>query len=282
MNDLRNYNVIAVVGATCTGKSEYAINLAKQLDAEIINGDSVQVYKDLNIGSAKITFDQMRGIKHHLLDFKNPDEQYTVADFQKDCRAKIKEINQRKKIAIIVGGTGLYIKAVLYNYNFTKGYKSDFLNDLNEIQIRELFLKKYPNQQNNIELNNPSRLKNYLIKLENNIPFESDGNELFYNNSHVIGLYMDREILYNKINYRVDKMFELGLINEVKQFNSKWPSQRAIGYKEIHLLLNLQLTENDANELIKKKTRNFAKKQITWFNNKMDVHWYDILEGKWR
>lgn len=268
--------IIVIVGPTGVGKTKLSIELAKRYNAEIINGDSIQVYKDLNIGSAKATPEEQEGIPHHLLDFKNIDEEYSVYDYQRDCRNKIEEIRSRSKNIIIVGGTGLYIKAALFNYKFTEEKKS--INNYDEYsndELYELLLKKEPNTL--IHKNNRQRVIRAIEKED--IEDNNNSNELLYNVTF-IGLTTDRDKLYDIINKRVDKMINDGLIDEVKELYNKYPNSKAlntaIGYKELISYINDRLSLDDSIDLIKKNSRRYAKRQYTWFNNQMDVNWLDV------
>lgn len=281
--DLKKYDIIAIVGPTAVGKTKFSIELAGQIDGEIINGDATQIYRKLDIGSAKVSVAEMNGITHHLIDIKDPEEQYTVADFQRDARAKIAEIRSRGKTPIICGGSGLYIQAVLFNYNFDTQFdksKSKY-NDYNDEQILNEYSQLYPDNQDQIDVRNPSRVRNYLIRKELGIVEETQGQTAYYDNFKIIGITCERSLLHERIGIRVDQMIDQGLVAEVKQFKATDPSQTAIGYKEIHQYLNDEISLERAVELIKRNTRRFAKRQYTWFNNKMDVTWYDSVEDKW-
>ncbi len=281
--NLQKYDIIAIVGPTAVGKTDYSIKLAKELDGEIINGDATQIYRKLDIGSAKITKPEMDGVVHHLIDIRDSDEDYTVVDFQKDARELILDIKKRGKTPIICGGSGLYIQAVLYNYNFDPKFdkSQSKYNNYSDSEIIATFKKNYENQNINIDSNNPNRVRNFLIRKDLNIEEETEGQTAYYDNFKIIGLTCERKLLHERIAKRVDKMIEQGLIAEVSQFSSKEPSQSAIGYKEIHLYLNGEIDLERAIELIKRNTRRFAKRQYTWFNNKMDVSWYDTKEERW-
>ncbi len=281
--NIEKYDIIAIVGPTAVGKTAFSIKLAGQINGEVINGDATQIYRELNIGSAKVTTEEMNGVVHHLIDIKNPDEEYTVADFQHDAREKIAEIQSRGKIPILCGGSGLYIQSVLYKYNFDNKFdkqKSKY-NSYDDEQILKEYKKLYPTNIDNIDMNNPSRVRNYLVRKELGIKEEENGKLPFYDNFKVIGITCQRSLLHERINQRVDMMIEQGLIDEVKQFVANMPSQTAIGYKEIHQYLNGEIDLERAVELVKRNTRRFAKRQYTWFNNKMDVTWYDSVEDKW-
>ena len=260
--------IIAVVGPTGVGKTKLSIELAKKYKGIIISVDATQIYKGLDIGSAKVTEEEKQGIKHYLLDIKNPGEDYSVADFQKDAR-KIIADNKDKNI-ILVGGTGLYLKALLYDYHFQEFKNVDYSKFSNE-ELLAMCREIDPNVD--IHVNNRIRLENYL-KREGKCEKSS---ELLYD-VKFIGLTTDRNILYDKINKRVDEMFELGLVDEVKDLYKKYPNskilKRAIGYKEIIAYLNKEISLEDAIDLIKKNSRHYAKRQYTWFNNQMPVKWF--------
>ena len=268
-------NIIVIAGPTGVGKTKLSVELAKRINAEIINADSMQVYKRLNIGTAKITENEKENIPHHLFDIVNPEDMYTVFDYQIDGRNKIKEILNRGKKVIIVGGTGLYIKALLYNYEFKKEDKTyDFNNMTNE----DLFSKiEEYNPDINIHINNRKRLERYLTKLLNNNIDSNNGNEKVYDFS-IIGLTTERENLYNIINSRVDKMIDSGLIEEVKSLYDDNIRSKAIntgiGYKELYLYFDGKITYDEAIDLIKKNSRRYAKRQYTFFNNQLDVKWF--------
>ena len=269
--------IIVIVGPTGIGKTKLSIELAKKLDAEIINGDSVAIYKKLDIGSAKPTIEERENIPHHLIDIKDVEEEYTVFDYQKDVREKIKEIESRKKRIIIVGGTGLYIKAALYDYNFTEGTTYNEYNDLSNEEIlnkiKEHNLEKYP------ELNNRRRLVRLLNKLENNETISNNKDRLLYN-IKVIGLTTSRDILYERINKRVDTMFNNGLLNEIESLKDKYKTSKilnsGIGYKEFNDYLFNNKSIEEVKEEIKLNSRRFAKRQYTFFRNQFNTKWYEV------
>lgn len=269
--------IIVITGPTGVGKTSMSIELAKEYDAEIINADSVQIYKDLNIGSAKVTKEEMCNIPHHLLDYKEINENYSIFEYQKDVRNKICEIKNRGKNVIIVGGTGLYIKSALYNYEFKTENKDNYNNydNLNNDELYELFLSKNINVD--VHKNNRKRIIRLLNKDNNSDSLK--GNELLYD-AIFIGLTTDRKNLYNIINKRVDKMIENGLVDEVEKLYTKNSESKilntAIGYKEIISYLKKEISLNDAIELIKKNSRRYAKRQYTWFNNQMNIKWFDV------
>ena len=270
-------DIIVIVGPTGIGKTKLSIELVKKLDAEIINGDSVSIYKRLNIGSAKPTKEEQSGIPHHLIDIKDVDEDYTVFDYQKDVRKKIEEITSRGKQIIIVGGTGLYIKAALYDYKFTEGTTYNEYNDLSNEEIlskiKEYKVEKLP------ELNNRKRLVRLLNKLENNEEITNNKDKLLYN-IKVIGLTTDRETLYKRINKRVDIMMENGLLDEINSLKEDYKNSRilnsGIGYKEFYDYLYNNKRLEDVIEEIKKNSRHFAKRQYTFFNHQFNTNWFNV------
>ena len=270
-------DIIVIVGPTGIGKTKLSIELAKKLDAEIINGDSVSIYKKLDIGSAKPTIKEREGIVHHLIDIKDVDEDYTVFDYQKDVRRLINEINSRKKRIIIVGGTGLYIKAALYDYNFTEGTTYNEYNNLSNEEllnrVKEFNIDKVP------ELNNRKRLVRLLNKLENNEEITNNKDKLLYH-INVIGLETNREVLYERINNRVDQMLNNGLIDEINSLKEYYPNSRilnsAIGYKEFNDYLYNNGSLEEAIEMIKLNSRRFAKRQFTFFRNQFDTKWFSV------
>ena len=268
--------IVVIVGPTGVGKTKLSVELAKKLNAEIINCDSMQVYKDLNIGTAKVREDEKDNIPHHLLDIVNPNDLYTVYDYQKDCRSKIKELQDKNKNIIIVGGTGLYVKAALYDYKFDKEEeKKDYRNYTNE-ELLEKIKEKDPTLD--IHLNNRKRLERALEKLENNGEFTKEGNNKLYE-FYTIGLTTSRENLYNIINNRVDKMMDEGLLEEVEVLYKNNIRSKAIntgiGYKELYKYFDNEISKEEAIELIKKNSRHYAKRQYTFFNHQMDVKWFE-------
>ncbi len=270
--------IITIVGPTGVGKTKLSVQLAKKYNAEIINGDSMQVYKKLDIGTAKPTKSEQENVKHHLFDFVDIDTNYTVYDYQKDSRQKITEILSKNKNVVIVGGTGLYIKACLYNYQFTEGTTNKSYADFSNIEIvnkiKEYDVEEIPH------INNRKRLVRLLNKLENGEAITNNKNELLYPNTIFVGLTLEREKLYKRINMRVDKMFEEGLEKEVEEvkeyFKTSKALQTGIGYKEFKEYLCHNKTLEEVKEEIKKNSRHYAKRQYTFFNNQMDVKWFNV------
>lgn len=261
---------IFIMGPTGVGKTKLSVELAKIYDAYIINCDAVQVYKGLDIGSAKVTEEEKCGIKHFLFDIKNPDEEYSVKDYQTDLRNLFDKYS--KKNLIIVGGTGLYATAGAYDYRFNDEEKKDYSN----YSLEELYkLAKEKDINCNIDKNNRIRLERFLQKDLTSLVEPT----LLYNDAIFIGLTTSRENLYKIINKRVDKMIDNGLVQEVKNLYTNYPKskilKRAIGYKEIIKYLNGEIQLNEAIELIKKNTRHYVKRQYTWFNNQLPVTWFN-------
>ena len=270
-------DIIVITGPTGVGKTKLSIELAKKINAEIINADSVQVYKELNIGSAKIKEEEKEGIIHHLFDIVDVKTTYTVYDYQKDGRKLINDILKRNKKVIIVGGTGLYIKALLYDYRFVEENKKYDFTKLTNAEIYEKIVEN--DKDNSIHINNRKRLERKLTKILNNTTTEKTNNIKIYD-FDLIGLTTSRENLYNIIDKRVDKMFKDGLLDEVKNLydrniHSK-PVETGIGYKELYEYFDNKITLEEAISLIKRNSRRYAKRQYTFFNNQMEIKWFDV------
>ncbi len=268
--------ITVIIGPTGVGKTKLSLELAKIYNAEIINADAMQVYKEMNIGVAKVN-DTM-GIKHHLLSIRSVKEPYSVYEYQKNGRELLDRFIKDNKNVIIVGGTGLYIKALLYDYKFDDEIINESYDNLtNEEILNEI---KKVNDGIVIHVNNRKRLVRTLNKLKNNNIILNNENKLLYNNVHFIGLTVDRKELYEKINDRVDQMMKEGLLEEVKDLYDKKintiPINTAIGYKELYKYFDNIITKEEAIELIKKNSRHYAKKQYTWINNKMNVKWFNV------
>ena len=271
--------VIVVLGPTAVGKTKMSVELAKLLNGEIINVDSTQIYKNLDIATAKIKEEEKGGIPHHLFDIKNIKEDYTVYDYQKDCRNKIEEILCQNKTPILVGGTGLYIKAALYDYKFNDEVNNQFEDLTNE----EIFNKLKELDENiDIHINNRKRLVRALnYCLNNNLKFsEKEKTDKLLYDTVFIGLTTDRNILYDRINKRVDVMVKDGLLEEAKKIYDSNIRTKAImtpiGYKELFPYFENKKTLEECLELIKQNSRKYAKRQYTWFNNQMDVVWFNV------
>lgn len=270
-------DIIVIVGPTGIGKTKLSISLAKIYDAEIINGDSVSIYKKLDIGSAKPTVEEMDGVVHHLIDIKNLDEEYSIYDYQKDVREKIDEITKRGKRVIIVGGSGLYLKAALYDYRFDCNTSNNLYEDLTNEEV----LSKIKSIDNNIDIhiNNRKRLVRTLNKLESEEEITNNKDICLYP-VKIIGLTTSRDILYDRINKRVDLMINNGLVDEVLSLKCDYNNSRvlntAIGYKEFYDYLYNNKSLPEVISEIKKDSRHFAKRQYTFFNHQMNVEWFMV------
>lgn len=289
MTEQKEIEVVAIVGPTASGKTALSIKFAKAFNGEIINGDSMQVYKGLDIGTAKITEEEMEGIPHHLLSFKEPTESFSVAEYQKLVREKIREIQAKGKLPIIVGGTGLYVQAVLYDFQFTEQSVSEearkkYYEELEQIGpalMHERLAKLDPETAKQIHPNNTRRVIRALEMIELHGVSKAEkqhqrGNIPMYRHL-IIGIDMDRDVLYKRINLRVDQMMEQGLLEEVR---SLWEqgirnvqSVQAIGYKELYQYFDGEISLEEAIEQLKQNTRRYAKRQLTYFRNKIDVQW---------
>lgn len=268
--------IITIVGPTGVGKSKLSIELAKKYNAVIINADQVQMYKYFNIGTAKTTEKEMDGIKHFLIDFLEPETEYTIYNFQKEGRKLLDKFIKENKNVVIVGGSGLYIKALLYDYELLQEDKN---NDLN--------LEKYTNQElkskvdkiykdNNIHVNNRKRLIRFLEKYHNTGKVNDKNNNKLLYNCIFIGLYTSREKLYNIINNRVEDMFKNGLLEEAETLKKHKKSNEIIGYKELNMYFSNKISLEEAKEKIKQNSRRYAKRQYTWFKNQMDIKWFKV------
>ena len=277
--------VLVIVGPTASGKSAFGIECAKAFNGEIISGDSIQIYRGLNIGSAKISQDEMSNIKHHLIDIKDANETYSVKEFQERGRSLIEEISLKNKLPIIVGGTGLYIKALLYDYVFfDEEEKDNPYDELSNEDIYDVLLKEDPASLEKIHINNRKRLVralNVLRKHKTGIADIASKQEhkLLYD-AKIIGLTLDRESLYERINMRVDKMIDEGLLEEIQGLldsgvNFSNQSMQGIGYKEFKEYFNGEKTLDECIASVKSNTKHFAKRQYTWFKNQMNLNWYE-------
>ncbi|NLC96953.1 MAG: tRNA (adenosine(37)-N6)-dimethylallyltransferase MiaA [Erysipelotrichaceae bacterium] len=283
--------VLIIVGPTGAGKSEFSIELAKRFNGSIISGDSIQVYKGLNIGSAKITEKEMQNIDHYGIDILENTDNYSVADFQKLARNYIDIIIKQNKLPMIVGGTGLYIKACLYDYNFIKQETNEVEDDYDTKTNEELYslLEEVDFESTKkIHINNRKRVIRAL-RLKNLGKSKSEleslqKKELIYD-AFIVGCSMPRDLLYERINQRVIKMIELGLEKEIKSLldsgiNFDNQSMQGIGYKEWKEYFEGNIDINEVIRLIQRNSRSFAKRQYTWFNNQMEVNWINMLDDK--
>ncbi|WP_002146202.1 tRNA (adenosine(37)-N6)-dimethylallyltransferase MiaA [Bacillus cereus] len=296
MGEVQREKVAVIIGPTAVGKTKLSIDLAKALNGEIISGDSMQIYRTMDIGTAKVTTDEMDGIPHYMIDIKNPEDSFSVAEFQERVRKCIREITARGKLPIIVGGTGLYIQSVLFDYQFTdEAGDATCREQMEKLALEhgvEYVHKKLqevdPESAERIHANNVRRVIRALEifhttgeKMSNQL--EKQENELLYDVS-LIGLTMDREMLYDRINLRVDLMIEQGLLEEVKGLHERGvrecQSIQAIGYKELYDYFENRVSLEESVSQLKTNSRRYAKRQLTWFRNKMDVAWFDVTDGE--
>jgi len=268
--------IIVITGPTGVGKTKLSVSLAKMLDGEIINADSMQVYKGLDIGTAKIKEDEKDGVVHHLFDICEVDEDYNIFNYQKDCRKVIEDILKRGKTPILVGGSGLYIKSALYNYEFQE---ESFHSEFEELTNEELLEEINAHYETDIHVNNRKRLVRELNKIKNETTNNKECHKPLYD-FVTIGLTCSRDKLYDIINKRVDIMVNEGLVKEVKSLYDQNIRSKAImtgiGYKELYKYFDNEISLEESIELIKKNSRNFAKRQYTFYNHQMDVKWFDV------
>lgn len=281
--------LLFIVGPTASGKSDFAVQVAKLLKTDVISSDSMQIYKDMTVGTAKITPEEQQGVTHHLIDFVNPKDSFSVAEYREKALPVIDELLKNGKTPIISGGTGLYVNGILYPMNFSDTSKDDKLRKSLENEydekgadfMHEKLAALDEKSALKIHKNDKKRIVRALeINLTHGNRDENDMKKPSYE-YEMIGLSGgDRAVLYDRINKRVDKMFENGLIDEVKSLintgvSFDCQSMQAIGYKEFKGFFDGILSENDLKELIKKDTRNYAKHQLTWFRQYKDIKWFD-------
>jgi len=271
--------IIVILGPTGVGKTKLSIELAKYYDGEVINADSMQFYKGLDIGTAKIKEEEKEGIPHHLFDINEIDDDYTIYHYQQDGRKIIDDIISRGKTPIIVGGTGLYIKALLYDYNLNYEKENDTYDDLTTEELYNELIKL--DKDIDIDKNNRRRLVRAInYYKENNKSIKDNKTDKLLYDVKFIGLTCNRTILYDRINKRVDIMIEDGLIDEVRYFyNNKIytkPLINGIGYKELYKYFDNELSLEEAIEQIKQNSRRYAKRQYTFFRNQLPVDWYEV------
>lgn len=290
-----NREIIIVAGPTAVGKTKYAIEVAKAFDGEIVSSDSMQLYKYMNIGSAKPTVEEQAQVKHYLVDEIDPKEPFSVAEYQKRARSAIEEIFRKGKTPIISGGTGLYVNSLIYDMDFSappvgNEYREKFeklaLEHGNEY-VHKLLEEKDKAAAERIHPNNLKKVIRALEVAENSKegikPFEQSFVKTKEYSYKLIGLSRDREELYNRINLRVDMLLEMGLVKEIKELldmglTADNISMKGIGYKEIIGYFNGEYDLEHAIYLVKRNTRHYAKRQLTWFRRYDDIKWFNISE----
>ena len=279
--------IIVICGPTASGKTKLGIDLANSINGEIISSDSMQIYKDMDIGTAKPTKEERAQAVHHLVDYVSPDKRYSVADFKKDATEKIKDILKRGKTPIIVGGTGLYVNSLIYNIEFNEEKTDlDYRNSLEKIDIKELYemaMKVDEEACKKISSNDRKRITRILEIFHTTgrtkTELEIESRKKVEYNYKVFVLNMDREILYDRINRRVDLMIEQGLIQEVKNLLEKYKefptAMQGLGYKEVKEYLDGKISKEEMIEKIKQESRRYAKRQLTWFRAYKEATWLD-------
>lgn len=287
---MEKQKLLAIVGATATGKSELGVLLAKALNGEVISADSAQVYRGLDIGSAKISKGEMQGIRHHLLDIASPKTDYNVGLFQKDAKAAIAAVAAKGKLPILCGGSGLYVNAVI-NSGYQLGRETAQPSRRKELLVLEaekgegflygILKAKFPNRAGKIHPHDYQRILRALEMTEDSNGCKENDWESPYDLS-LYGLTLERAELYRRIERRVELMFEKGLVEEVRSLlqqgcNEEGNAMSALGYKEILPYLRGERSLADTKELLKRSTRRFAKRQLTWFRRDPRLIWFDVL-----
>ena len=288
--------VIVIVGPTASGKTALSIEFAKRINGEIVSCDSMQIYKDMNIGSAKPTQEEMQGIKHYLIDVARPDERFSVAEYKKQAETAIEEILLKGKTPIVIGGTGLYADSLIYGIEYqTIVFDEEYRKELEKQAETKQGLKELYNRAKKIDekaiqkisQNDKKRIMRILEiyhqtgKTKTEQEIESRKNEVKYDYI-VFAINMDRQILYDRINRRVDIMIENGLIQEVENLLKKYKefptAMQGLGYKEVVQYLKKELTKEEMIEKIKQETRRYAKRQLTWFRKNKQTIWINGLD----
>lgn len=289
---MKKIPLIILTGPTAVGKTALSIELAKDLNAEIISADSMQIYEYMDVGSAKVTKEEMDGVIHHLIDEVKPDYAFSVSEFQKRANKYIKDIDDRGKKVLVTGGTGLYLNSLIYDMDFAKSNSNSKLREELELELKENGID-YMHEKlraldddaaNRIHKNNTKRVIRALEVCLDGKKMQDFSTELKYNENYqpiIIVLNRDREVLYERINKRVDFMMENNLIDEVKHlldigYDKNLISMQGIGYKEIVKYLEGEYSLDEAIEIIKRDSRRYAKRQITWFKRYKESKWFDL------
>ncbi|NMS89428.1 tRNA (adenosine(37)-N6)-dimethylallyltransferase MiaA [Clostridioides difficile] len=289
---MKKIPLIILTGPTAVGKTDLSIKLARDVNAEIISADSMQIYKYMDIGSAKVTEEEMQGIKHYLIDEVKPDYPFSVSEFQQRAKKYIYEITQKGKSVLVTGGTGLYLNSLIYNMDFAKSDANNELRDELQSQLAEKGIDYMHNRlksldeeaANRIHKNNTKRVIRALEVCLSGKKMDDFSSDLKFNEEYepiIIVLNRNREHLYERINMRVDIMLKNGLVEEVKKllsmgFKKDMISMQGIGYKEILKYLDGEYTYEEAIEIIKRDSRRYAKRQITWFKRYETAKWFDL------
>lgn len=284
--------ILVLTGPTSVGKTSISIELAKKLNAEIISADSMQIYRKMDIGTAKITYHETKGIPHHMIDIIDPSESYSAADFKEQAQDIIKRILSEGKNVIIAGGTGLYINSLLYDMDFNRSspdlkIREDLINLYNNYGTEYLYNMLREKDAETAALIHPNNVKRVMRALEiltNNSSFDKFNNIKNYNEEYIFKIYIlniERNILYDRINSRVDKMIADGLIKEVMElkklgYDETFQSMKAIGYRQVLQYLDGEISLDECIDLIKRDSRRYAKRQLTWFKKYENSIWFDV------
>ena len=289
---MKKIPLIILTGPTAVGKTDLSIKLSKSLNAEIISADSMQLYKYMDIGSAKVTKEEMDGVVHYMIDEVTPDVPFSVSEFQMRSEKYIEEINKKGKNVLITGGTGLYLNSLIYNMDFAKSNANNEIREKLEQELAENGID-YMHEKlrgldeeaaNRIHKNNTKRVIRAIEVCMSGQKMNDFSKDLRYNEKYkpiIIVLNRDREVLYQRINKRVDIMLENGLLDEVKEllkmgYTKDMISMQGIGYKEMIKYLDGEYTYDEAIEIIKRDSRRYAKRQLTWFKRYQDAKWFDL------
>ena len=289
---MKKIPLIILTGPTAVGKTDLSIKLSKSLNAEIISADSMQIYKYMDIGSAKVTKEEMDGVVHYMIDEVTPDVPFSVSEFQMRSEKYIEEINKKGKNVLITGGTGLYLNSLIYNMDFAKSNANNEIREKLEQELAENGID-YMHEKlrgldeeaaNRIHKNNTMRVIRAIEVCMSGQKMNDFSKDLRYNEKYkpiIIVLNRDREVLYQRINKRVDIMLENGLLDEVKEllkmgYTKDMISMQGIGYKEMIKYLDGEYTYDEAIEIIKRDSRRYAKRQLTWFKRYQDAKWFDL------
>lgn len=285
--------VIVICGPTASGKTSLSISLAKKINGEIVSCDSMQIYKEMDIGSAKPTVEEMQEIKHYLVDFVSPEKRYSVSEYKEDASKAIEEIINKGKTPIIVGGTGLYLNSLIYNIQYNEmevdlNYRRKLEKEAEEYGLEVLYNRAKevdPEAMEKVSANDKKRitrvLEIYNATGRNKTELEKKSRKEVPYNYLIFGINMERSILYDRINKRVDIMLEQGLIEEVENLINKYSNMptamQGLGYKEVKEFLDGNISKEEMIEKIKMETRRYAKRQITWFKRIENIIWLDGL-----
>ena len=289
---MKKIPLVILTGPTAVGKTNLSIQLAKKMNMDIISADSMQIYKYMDIGSAKITKEEMDGVKHYLIDEVSPDYSFSVSEFQQRANEYISKIIDNKKLPLVTGGTGLYLNSLIYNMDFAKSDADNELREKLRIELEEngidyMYekLKSLDNEAaERIHKNNTKRVIRAIEVCMSGKKMSDFSNDLKFNEKYepiIIVLNRDRKHLYERINKRVDIMINQGLENEVKNlldmgYSSDLVSMQGIGYKEIVKYLNDEYNYDEAIDIIKRDSRRYAKRQLTWFRRYENAKWFDL------